>query len=128
MSMDGDPARLTVAIQDRRVDVTMPADVPLVALVPAVLRHANPEVADHGAIRGGWIVRRADGATLSGARTLNEQGVRDGDVLAIVPADEAWPDPEYDDVVEAILASPRLGRPWHPRAARLTALVVGAMP
>jgi type VII secretion integral membrane protein EccD len=108
---------------DRRLDVAVPDDVALAELVPAMVRHAGEHLADAGAAHGGWMLRRADGAALSGAKNLTDQGVRDGDVLALVRADAAWPEPEYDDIVDAIAVARKAGQPWDGAATRRAAVV-----
>ncbi|MBQ1051000.1 type VII secretion integral membrane protein EccD [Micromonospora sp. C51] len=117
-------ARLTVSTPRRRVDVALPDQVPLAELLPEVLRHAGDGLADEGEQHGGWLLRRADGTVLTGGQALLAQGVRDGEVLHLVPARTEWPEFEYDDVVEAIAdAARRRGGAWSPAATRAVALV-----
>jgi type VII secretion integral membrane protein EccD len=117
-------ARVTISAPRRRVDVALPDGVPLVELLPEVLRHAGDGMADDGERHGGWLLRRVDGTALSPTTGLAAQGVRDGAILHLVPARAQWPELEYDDVVEAIAAgSRRYGLGWSPRATRATALV-----
>lgn len=69
------------------------------------------------------MLRRADGTMLDEGKPLNQQGVRDGEVLHLVPAREQWPELEYDDVVEAIAAGARRrGAAWTPNATRVSTL------
>ena len=100
----------------------MPAQVPLAELLPDVLvRAGEAGAADHPT--GGWMLRRGDGGPLAGDAALAHQGVRDGDVLYLVPRQLAWPEPAYDDVIEEIAADARTrGRLWGPSATRLCAL------
>jgi len=100
-------AHVTVSAPGRRLDVALPDGVPLAELLPDLLVHAGEELADRGEEHGGWVLRRSDGSPLSGAGALAAQGVRDGDVLHLAPAREHWPEPEYDDVAEAIAAGAR---------------------
>ncbi|HEY0696603.1 MAG TPA: EsaB/YukD family protein, partial [Micromonospora sp.] len=95
-------ARVTISAPQRRVDVALPEQLPLAELLPEVLRHAGEGLADDGERHGGWVLRRTDGVSLSPAQALLAQGVRDGEVLHLVPARAQWPELEYDDVVEAI--------------------------
>ncbi|MEV6926914.1 type VII secretion integral membrane protein EccD [Dactylosporangium sp. NPDC051485] len=121
-------ARITINAPQRRVDVAVPDAVPLAELLPELLQHAGTGLADDGERHGGWLLRRADGTTLSAATGLAGQGIHDGAVLHLVPARAGWPELEYDDVVEAIAAGARRqGVPWSPAATRVTALgVAGA--
>jgi len=116
-------ARVTIRAPRRRLDLAVPHQVPLAELLPEVLRRAGETGADLEAtqpVPGGWMLRRGDGASLSGEVALANQGVRDGDVLYLVPRNLSWPEPEYDDVVEEIAASARgHGRGWDAAGTRL---------
>ncbi|MGA5303280.1 type VII secretion integral membrane protein EccD [Nucisporomicrobium flavum] len=119
-------ARVTISAPSRRVDVALPEHVPLAELLPEVLRHAGEGLADDGEKHGGWVLRRTDGVALATAQGLFSQGVRDGEVLHLVPAREQWPELEYDDVVEAIAeGARRRGTIWSPASTR-TATLSGA--
>ncbi|MEV6812607.1 type VII secretion integral membrane protein EccD [Micromonospora sp. NPDC051296] len=122
-------ARVTVSAPQRRVDVALPEQVPLTELLPEVLRHAGEGLADDGERHGGWVLRRADGSVLTTGQALLAQGVRDGEVLHLVPAHAEWPELEYDDVVEAIAdAARRRGGAWSPGATRAAALAGAGVP
>ncbi|GIJ78049.1 type VII secretion integral membrane protein EccD [Micromonospora phaseoli] len=115
-------ARVTVSAPERRVDVALPEQVPLAELLPELLRHAGVGLADDGERHGGWLLRRADGSALATGQALLAQGVRDGEVLHLVPARAQWPELEYDDVVEAIAdGARRRGDAWSPPATRAAA-------
>lgn len=119
-------ARVTISAPQRRIDVALPEHVPLAELLPEVLRHAGEGLADDGERHGGWLLRRTDGVALATAQGLFPQGVRDGEVLHLVPAREEWPELEYDDVAEAIAeGARRRGTIWTPDATR-TATLLGA--
>lgn len=116
-------ARVVVDAPGRRVDVALPGQAPLAELLPDLLRRAGDGLADQGQAHGGWVLRRADGAPLSVGEGLTQQGVRDGEVLYLVPAQQSWPELGYDDVVDAIAAGARrYGRPWSAGATRATGL------
>ncbi|MEV5631609.1 type VII secretion integral membrane protein EccD [Micromonospora tulbaghiae] len=122
-------ARVTISAPGRRVDVALPEQVPLAELLPEVLRHAGEGLADDGERHGGWVLRRTDGAVLATAQALLPQGVRDGEVLHLVPARAQWPELEYDDVVEAIVdGARRRGTAWSGQATRAAALAGAAVP
>jgi type VII secretion integral membrane protein EccD len=121
-------AHVTINAPDRRVDVALPDSVPLAELQADLLRHAGVALPDQGQKHGGWLLRRADGTPLSPTTGLAGQGIRDGAVLHLVPAGEAWPEFEYDDVVEAIAdGARRYGLGWSPLATRIAALVAGGL-
>ncbi|SCL14808.1 type VII secretion integral membrane protein EccD [Micromonospora rhizosphaerae] len=122
-------ARVTINAPARRVDVALPEQVPLAELLPEVLRHAGEGLADDGERQGGWVLRRTDGAVLATAQALLPQGVRDGEVLHLVPARAQWPELEYDDVVEAIAdGARRRGGAWSPAATRAATLAGAGVP
>lgn len=121
-------ARVTISAPQRRVDVALPEHVPLAELLPEVLRHAGEGLADDGEKHGGWLLRRTDGVALVTAQGLFPQGVRDGEVLHLVPARDNWPELEYDDVVEAIAeGARRRGTVWTPASTRTATLLAGAV-
>jgi type VII secretion integral membrane protein EccD len=120
--------RITIRAPRRRVDLAVPYQVPLAELLPDLLRRAGEtgDRYDPSAVPpvGGWMLRRGDGTPLTGDTALARQGVRDGDVLYLVPGGLIWPEPRYDDVVEEIAAGARAhGRTWDATAARVVALV-----
>lgn len=108
-----DLARITVAAPHRRIDVALPAHVPLADLLPVVLRHAGESLADDGEGHGGWELRRSDGVALVASRALAAQEILDGEVLHLVPHSTQWPEPDFDDVADAIAeGSRRHAAPW----------------
>ncbi|MDQ7906921.1 type VII secretion integral membrane protein EccD [Phytohabitans sp. ZYX-F-186] len=122
-------ARVTISTPRRRLDVALPEQVPVAELLPEVLRHAGDGLADDGERHGGWVLRRADGAALSAGQALSPQGVRDGELLFLLPARIRWAEPEYDDVVEAIAdGARRRGASWSPAATRIAGLAAAAVP
>jgi type VII secretion integral membrane protein EccD len=122
-------ARVTISTPRRRLDVALPEQVPVAELLPEVLRHAGDGLADDGERHGGWVLRRADGAALSAGQALLPQGVRDGELLFLLPARVRWAEPAYDDVVEAIAdGARRRGASWSPAATRAAGLAAAGVP
>src|SRR3954467_15261666 len=108
-------ARVTSSAPQRPVDVALPEHVPLAELLPEVLRHAGEGLADDGERHGGGGGRGNHRGPPGAAQGLFPQGVRDGEVLHLVPAHEQWPELEYDDVVGAIAeGARRRGSAWTP--------------
>jgi type VII secretion integral membrane protein EccD len=121
-------ARVTISAPQRRVDVALPEHVPVAELLPELLTHAGEALADQGQQHGGWVLRRTDGASVQPHQGLHAQNVRDGDVLHLVPAQQDWPELEYDDVVEAIAAGARrTGRTWSPQATKTAAIATAGL-
>jgi type VII secretion integral membrane protein EccD len=120
-------ARITIRAPRRRLDLAVPDQVPVAEFLSDVLRRAGEGAAETDPLGqvspGGWALRRADGSPLQGETALAHQGVRDGDVLYLVPRSVTWPEPDYDDLVEEIANSARKhGRSWDATATRLFAL------
>jgi type VII secretion integral membrane protein EccD len=120
-------ARIAVVGPSRRIDLSLPEHLPLVGLLPAVLRQADEDPSD-GSSHGGWTLRRTDGTTLELSRTLASQNIRDGETLHLVPRRAEWPELTYDDLMEAVAdGARRRGRAWTPAATRLTGLIVAGV-
>jgi type VII secretion integral membrane protein EccD len=116
-------ARLTIATSQRRIDFALPEQVPVAELLPSLLRHLGSF--DQRAADVGWVVRRADGTALSTDRSLAAQQVRDGEVLHLVSRAEGWPEPDYDDLVQAVADGTRsLGSHWDGPFTRRASLLV----
>lgn len=120
-------ARIAVVAPSRRIDLALPEHLPIVGLLPAVLRHADENPSD-GIAGGGWSLRRTDGSVLDLTRTLAAQQVRDGETLHLLPRRTEWPELAYDDLMEAVAAGARRrGLPWTPGATRMTGLLVAVI-
>ncbi|MGW0434911.1 type VII secretion integral membrane protein EccD [Micromonospora sp. NPDC003197] len=120
-------ARIAIVAPTRRLDLALPEHLPLVGLLPAVLRQTDEDPSD-GAVHGGWTLRRADGSVLDLSRTLAAQDVRDGETLHLVPRRTDWPELAYDDLMEAIAdGARRRGIAWTPAVTRITGLVVAGL-
>ena len=113
------------------MDLALPAGSPVAELLPGLLRRAGESLADEGARDGGWVLRRADGTAVEPGRTLDAQRILDGEVLHLAPGTVDWPEPEYDDLVDAVAAGAgRTGRLWgarHTRQAGLGAAAVSVL-
>lgn len=121
-------ARVTVAAPGRRIDVALPDNALVAELLPHLLRHAGEELTDPDQEEARWTLRRATGAELEPGRNLQSQGVRDGELLELVPAQVDWPEIGYDDVVEVIASGARrAGRSWGNEATRRCGLAVTAV-
>lgn len=117
-------ARLTVAAPHSRIDVVLPEHVPVAELLPGLLHRAGGDLADIGQQHEGWTLRSTDGTALDVNRSLAVQGVLDGQVLYLVARRTEWPEPEVDDLVDAIAVESRWQtRPWSRNATRIFGLI-----
>ncbi|MFF5229330.1 type VII secretion integral membrane protein EccD [Dactylosporangium sp. NPDC000521] len=120
-------ARVTVATPKRRIDVALPDSAIVAELLPHLLRHAGEDLGDTDH-NSGWVLRRATGALVEPARNLTVQGVRDGEILHLVPGRADWPELAYDDVVEVIAnGARRTGRSWSGPATRRGGITFGVV-
>jgi type VII secretion integral membrane protein EccD len=124
----GGLSRVTIVAPQSRVDLAIPADVPLADLLPTLLRYAGKDLADDGAAQGGWVLARLGGITLDSARTPAQLDVRDGDMLYLTPRASSAPEVVFDDVVDAVATATqgRSGR-WKASNARRFALTLGVL-
>lgn len=105
MASEGPFCRLTVLAPRCRVDVALPADVPVAELVPMVLELVGEP--DPGAPMAPqpWRLSGIGGGVLPLASTLGELGTLDGELLRIGPAVAPPPAPVFDDPVDALAAT-----------------------
>ncbi|WP_299531503.1 type VII secretion integral membrane protein EccD [uncultured Streptomyces sp.] len=122
--------RLTVRAPARTMDLAVPADVPVADLLPTVLRYAGEEVEENGLEHDGWVLQLLGGKPLDEESTLDQLGLKDGDVLHLRPHTDALPEVRLDDLVDGIatVTRDRL-HGWTPAAGRalLRALVVAVL-
>ncbi|MDA2809710.1 type VII secretion integral membrane protein EccD [Nocardiopsis sp. RSe5-2] len=112
-------SRVTLVGERRRVDAVLPADEPIGALMPDVLRMLGdapdgPALPRHLSTVGGDL--------LDSGTSLAERDISDGAVLRLIRADDPVPAPIVHEVPEAVgralEAHPSY---WSPAAARWTA-------
>jgi type VII secretion integral membrane protein EccD len=97
---DATYCRLTVLAPRARVDVALPADVPVAELVPMVLELVGEPV--FGLRPQPWRLSGAAGGPLPAGATLGELGVLDGELLRIAPEGRPPVPPVFDDPVDAL--------------------------
>src|SRR4051794_28037387 len=95
--------RLTVLAPRARVDVALPADVPVAELVPMVLELIGEPV--FGLRPPPWRLSGVAGGPLPAEATLTELGVLDGELLRIAPEGPAPASPVFDAPVDALAAT-----------------------
>jgi hypothetical protein len=124
---------VTVQTPRRRVDLTLPTNVPVVELTPSIAQLCAAEAGDHPA--PAWTLGRVGSPAVSLDATLADAEVRDGDVLHLVAADR-WRGPVVVDVAETVtqavesMAAPRWSagaRSWVCAGLAVAHLVAGAL-
>ncbi|TCP53241.1 type VII secretion integral membrane protein EccD [Tamaricihabitans halophyticus] len=121
-------SRVTVVAPRTRIDVALPADVPVADLMPMLLEMAKETSPDGGTRHGGWCLAKIGDSPLEPSRTLASLGVVDGEMLQLRRRNENPPPPLYDDVVDAIAeADPDSFRPWTKETARRTGHIAAVL-
>jgi ESX secretion system protein EccD len=118
-------SRVTIVAPTVRVDLALPVEVPLVHLLPTLLRYAGTDA--ESTVHGGWSLARLGQAPFNPERSLSQLQVRDGELLYLQQRDEAAPEAVFDDVVDAIATSQQRAGVWQPADSRLFALVTGIL-
>ncbi len=117
------PRRVTVAGPATRVDISLPPQATVAELLPQLARVAGAAAQPGGT---GWALGRLGAEPLDAASTVASAGIRDGEVLYLLPQ-EAQPLPLlFDDVAEAVADTVERdpGR-WRPAFTRRAGLAVG---
>jgi hypothetical protein len=99
--------RVTVLAPRSRVNVALPADLPVAELVPMVLELVGEPV--FGLRPQPWRLFRTAGEPLPSGGSLRGLGVLDGELLRIAPDGPAPPAPVFDDPVDALAATTGTG-------------------
>ncbi|MFD4656758.1 type VII secretion integral membrane protein EccD [Kitasatospora sp. NPDC058444] len=106
-------------------ELAVPADVPLADLLPAVLGHAGPELAEEGLEHGGWVLQRLGEEPLDEERTAEALGLHDGDALYLRARHEALPTVHFDDLVDGVATGMHeRGDTWRPALTRVLAVAL----
>lgn len=127
--------RLSFLCNKTQVDVALPLDVPVVGLVPQLVKLA--EIHDAGqtdssddpsaaeAKNSVWVLSRQGATTpLTPETTLREAGVAEGELLRLIPERALSAPTLYDDVVDAAARLNKAGHPsWDAAAARWMAFI-----
>ena len=119
----GTLVRVSVISEDRRLDIGVPASVPLIEIIPGFARSLG--VLDPTLAHGGYALHQADGTILDPTRSIGAQGVQDGELLTLVRGGLISEPRIYDDVVEAVIdATAKQNGVWTPKDGARTALAV----
>ena len=127
-TVNAELSRVTIVAPATRVDLALPANVPLATLLPTLLRYAGEELPDDPAAQAGWVLTRLGGRVLDSGRTAAQLDVRDGEVLYFTPRAHAAEELIFDDVVDAVATATqcRTGG-WAPDATRRFAVTFATL-
>lgn len=107
--------RATLAHEQSRADLLLPAHLPVAELLPSLVRHfvtMNPRTASRG-----FVLTLADGTLIDQGRSLRSQNIDDGSLLLLTPRVKKI-EKKYDDLVEAIAdVVNETNKPWTPADA-----------
>ncbi len=119
-------SRVTIVAPTVRVDLALPVGVPLVHLLPTLLRYAGTDAGKEPSAAA-WSLARLGQAPFNPERSLSQLQVRDGELLYLQQRDEAAPEAVFDDVVDAIATSQQTAGGWQASAGRTFGLVTGIL-
>jgi type VII secretion integral membrane protein EccD len=102
-SSAGEVCRLTVVGgPGHRVELAVPAQVPITDLMPTMLGYLDPALATTGLGHGGWVLQRLGEAPLREDQGTAAAGLYDGDILYLRPRDDQLPIADFDDLVDGV--------------------------
>lgn len=101
--------RVSVSGGPTRLDVALPADLPVAAFLPELARlvgsrdtRRDEDATDRDERRTFWVLSRVDGdAALAPDETLRAAGIKNGEMLRVTQQRALSPPTLYDDVVDA---------------------------
>jgi type VII secretion integral membrane protein EccD len=118
---------VTIVAPRRKVDLTVPADIPLPHVLPSLLR-AVGEVGGDFAAGPGWVLQRIGGPPLDLGQSLGSLGVLDGEVLHLRPREATLPPALFDDVADVVATEVEEGSSkWAPKHTRLLGMSTAAV-
>lgn len=114
-----EPCRLTICGPTRSVEVAVPAYVPLADVLPTLISYVGDNLPDAGLEHGGWVLQRLGGPVLDEDLSLAALGLRDGEVVHLLPRSAQLPPADFDDLVDGV-ATGIAARPdrWRPAMTR----------
>ncbi|MEY9860897.1 type VII secretion integral membrane protein EccD [Catenulispora sp. GAS73] len=119
--------RATVVSPRARVDVALPVQATFAELVPELVRLSDAQ-RHTGPGHTGWVLTRLGGSPLPPELTVAASGLRDGDVLYLVPRERQGAPLLFDDVIDAIAsASENSDGAWRPSTAHRVGVAGGAV-
>jgi type VII secretion integral membrane protein EccD len=124
----GEVCRLTVYGPRSRVELAVPAHVPVADIMPTVLGYLGPQLADAGLAHGGWVLQQLGGQPLDEDQSTAALGLYDGDVLHLRARNDQLPPVDYDDLADGVADTiADRSDAWRPRHTAQLALVTGGV-
>lgn len=115
---------LVVAGPDRRVELAVPTNVPIADLLPTLLGHLGPHLADAGLDHEGWILQRLGDPPLDEDLDVDALNLRDGETVYLRPRSDQIPPADFDDLIDGIATGMRdRSAAWRPEMARWAGLI-----
>ncbi|MFY1616217.1 type VII secretion integral membrane protein EccD [Micromonospora sp. WMMD736] len=109
----------------RRLEVAVPADVPVADLLPVLLTHLGDGLADAGLAHGGWVLQRLGEPPLAEEDSVASLGLHDGDHVHLRPRSDQIPPVHFDDLADGLATGVRdRSGLWRPEMIRWSALGV----
>lgn len=120
----GDMCRLVVIGPKSRVELAVPSHIPIAELLPTIVGHLDPALADRGLAHGGWVLQKLGHDPLDENRSTSSVGLLDGDVLYLRPRGDEMGPAQYDDLVDGVQSSlSARGDEWTAKCTRAALLV-----
>lgn len=117
-------SRVTVVSGSRRVDLALPAALPLSDVLPQILRFCAPSDTEPAA----WTVAPVGGSPIGLDQTLDQAGVIDGDLIELLDRASGRTAAYVEDVRDSVEdAVDEAGHSWQPRTSLAFGLGVAAV-
>ena len=131
-----DQRRVSIVCRSTRVDLSLPAHLELVSVIPEIVDLVRDHVRTAagpgsgvdvdarmgGGTGGSWQLSRMAGGPLAVSETLAQQRVHDGEILVLDHRPVPTPAPLFDDVIQGLTESDVASSPaWDRRDALLAA-------
>ncbi|MDI2027558.1 type VII secretion integral membrane protein EccD [Saccharopolyspora sp. TS4A08] len=112
--------RLTIQGPSSRVELAVPAHIPLADLLPTFLDHLGGGLGNAGLEHDGWVLQRLGEPALQEDLGTAALGLYDGDILHLRPRNDQLPPADFDDLADGVATGIRNQRKdlWRPESTR----------
>jgi type VII secretion integral membrane protein EccD len=108
-----DLCRVTVIAPTARIDVALPANVPVAEILPTLLRQTGADATGDASRWGRWSLQRFGQAPLDTGLTPTALSILDGEILYLRPRQAELPELAFDDLADAVATATAQGsRRW----------------